>query len=138
MTDRADAVVSRPKLNGAVNAENIRELYRKMTANAMQSWILARDGRGQDKGKSKPKKPVVFKNMYPMLHLWMEEHGHCIKSKNLTIQAAAARALATEVQVNNPFVTYHLIYGLLIYHVHTFISYRVATKELASNRSANG
>ena len=42
MTGRADAVVSRPKLNGIVNAKNVRDLYRKMTENTCHAVVDTR------------------------------------------------------------------------------------------------
>ena len=101
MVERADASVVRPKMRGegGINAEKIRELYRKMTAKDMQTWILARDGRQKEKGNKQPKKEKCFKQMYPMLYLWMQEHDFCLKSSNLTAKAVAMKALAATVMV---------------------------------------
>ena len=99
MASRADASVVRPKMRGELNAEKIRELYRKMTANDMEMWILARDGREKEKGNKKPKKDLCFKGMYPMLYRWMQEHGFCLKSSNLIAKGVAMKALAVIVVV---------------------------------------
>ena len=101
MAARADAVVRRPQLVGELNAEKIREIYRKMTAKDMQTWVFYRDGRESEVGKTKPDKKKEFKKMYPLLNAWMNKHGHSLKSENVTPKALGMLALANAVQVHN-------------------------------------
>ena len=112
MAARADAVVKRPQLVGELNAEKIRELYRKMTAKDMQTWVLYRDGRESEVGKTKPDKKKEFKKMYPLLTVWMNKHGHSLKSENVTPKALGMLALANAVQVHNEYLHLH------IFHIH--------------------
>ena len=106
---RADKVFKRPTLMAPLSAESIRELYRKQTANQMQEWIFARDGREDEEPPSNPKKDKVFKEMYPVLYAWMERKGFCLKSKNITAKAKAMLALTKSINKRN--TTIYVRYG---------------------------
>ena len=99
MTAREDASVIRPTLEGDVSAASIRELYRKMTAKDMHMhmWILVRDGRENEKGNTKPDKATVFKQMYPMLTQWMQQHGYCLKQANATASKITRNESISEI-----------------------------------------
>ena len=98
MVARADAMVTRPRLNGGLDPVSIRELYRKTSLATMQAWSLARDGR--DNGaKVSTDKAQLFKRMYPVLCEYMERLGERLKKDNVTAKAAGIKALATGVQV---------------------------------------
>ena len=99
MAARTDASVTKPTLEGDVNASSIRELYRKMTAKDMHMWILTRYGRENEKGNTKPNKETVFKQMYPILFQWMKQRGHCLKESNVTAKKHAMKALVQSIQV---------------------------------------
>ena len=70
-----------------------------MTAKNMQTWILVRDGRENEKGNTKPNKGKLFKQMYPMLTQWMEKRGYCLKQTNVTAKSQTIKALTKSVQV---------------------------------------
>ena len=99
MVARADAMVTRPRLNGGLDPEAIRVLYRKTKLQTMQIWCLARDGRDSS-AKVSSDKGVLFKQMYPVLCEYMEKLGERLKKNNATAKAAGIKALATGVQVH--------------------------------------
>ena len=106
MVERADATVTRPRLNGGLDPETIRELYRKTTLQTMQIWCLARDGRDSS-AKVSSDKGVLFKQMYPVLWEYMKGLGERLKTNNVTAKAMGIQALATEIQVH-PSKYFHI------------------------------